>query len=201
MVPTHDSDADEGARMTYPGGNRRIDRVLSEDYLRRVSEVSLDELRAMRDEAEQEETDLSYVRRMLQGRMDIMKAEVNRRAGGEGATSLIDLLPAILADDSHVSTPHGLGRHVTTEPSRADQHRRYVESLIADVDLSNPLGHDDDSLARVLDLFAREEATVSLQRKAVQQVMDACTAEMGRRYRDGGADVDDLLPDEVTESG
>jgi hypothetical protein len=201
MVPTHDSDADEGARMTYPGGNRRIDRVLAEDYLQRISEVSLDELRSMRDEAEQEETDLSYVRRMLQGRMDILRAEVDRRAGGEGATSLIDLLPGILADDVVVSSPHGLGRHVTTEPSRADQHRRYVEALIADADLSNPLGHDDDSLARALAVFAREETVVSTQRKAVQQVMDACTAEMGRRYREGGAVVDDLLPNEVTESG
>jgi hypothetical protein len=30
----------------------------------------------------------------------------------------------------------------------------------------------------------------------VQAVMDACTAEVGRRYRDGDADVSDLLPSE-----
>jgi hypothetical protein len=29
-----------------------------------------------------------------------------------------------------------MGRHTTMEPSRADSHRRYVEALVADVDLS-----------------------------------------------------------------
>jgi hypothetical protein len=182
--------------MTYPGGNRRIDRVLAEGFLDGLQEVSLEELRAMRTEAEQEETDLSYLRRLLQGRMDILRAEVARRAGGEGGASLIDLLPGILADDGGQSAPRGMGRHATTEPSRADLHRRYVEALVADVDLSDPTGHDDASLGRVLDILEREEATVSSNRKAVQVIMDRCTAEITRRYRDGDANVADLLPSE-----
>lgn len=181
--------------MTYPGGNRRIDRVLAEGFLDRVSEVPLEELRELRADAEQEETDLSYLRRLLQGRMDIMRAEVTRRAGGEGASSLIDLLPGILADDDGGS-PHGSGRHATLEPSRADSHRRYVEAMVADVDFSDPSGHDDASLARALETLEHEEAIVSASRRAVQQAMDACTAEITRRYRDGDADVADLLPSE-----
>jgi hypothetical protein len=181
--------------MTYPGGNRRIDRVLAEGFLDRVSEISLDELRAMRADAEQEETDLSYLRRLLQGRMDIMRAEVARRAGGADAPSLMDLLPGILADDDGGS-PHGLGRHAVLEPSRADSHRRYVEALVADVDFSDPSGHDDASLEKALETLAHEESVVSANRRAVQQVMDACTAEVTRRYRDGDADVADLLPSE-----
>jgi hypothetical protein len=184
--------------MTMPGGNRRIDRILAPDFLDRLNEVSLEELRGMRTDAEQEETDLSYLRRLLQGRLDILRAEVARRAGGEDSPSLIDRLPGILADDGVPSAPHGMGRHVTTEPSRADMHRRHVEALVADVDLSNPAGHDDASLARVLEILEREEATVSGNRRAVQSVMDSCTAEIARRYRDGDADVADLLP---TESG
>jgi hypothetical protein len=187
--------ANEGARMTYPGGNRRIDRVLSSDFLDRLGEHDLDELREMRSEAEQEETDLSYLRRLLQGRMDILKAEVARRSGGEGA-SLIDLLPGILADEPREDSPHGSGRHSVSEPSRADMHRRHVEALVADVDLSNPGAHDDDSLTRVLAVLEREEAEVSTNRRAVQDVMDKLTAEMTRRYREGGATVTDLLPSE-----
>jgi hypothetical protein len=182
--------------MTYPGGNRRIDRVLAEDFLDKLREISLDELRAMRDDAEQEETDLSYLRRLLQGRMDIMRAEVARRSGGEGAASLIDLLPGILADEGGQGAPRGMGRHATAEPSRADMHRRYVEALVADVDLSNPAGHDDASLAHVLEVLEREESVVSTSRRAVQHVMDQCTAEITRRYRDGDANVADLLPSE-----
>jgi hypothetical protein len=182
--------------MTYPGGNRRIDRVLAEDFLARLSEVSLDELRTMRTDAEQEETDLSYLRRMLQGRIDIIRAEIDRRAGGQGATSLIDLLPAILADEGGTNPPRGLGRHPGAEPSRADQHRRHVESLIADIELSNTVGRDDESLAHVLEIFEREEAKVSSNRQAVQRVMDECNTELTRRYREGDASVGDLLPSE-----
>jgi hypothetical protein len=184
--------------MTYPGGNRRIDRVLDEGFLDRLKDVPLDELRAMRTDAEQEETDLSYLRRMLQGRIDILQAETDRRASGGVGTSLVDLLPAILADDGGAAPPHGMGRHTTAEPSRADMHRRHVEALIADVELSNPVGRDDDSLAHVREIFERQEAEVSATRRAVQQVMDACNAELGRRYREGDANVVDLLPSETS---
>jgi hypothetical protein len=182
--------------MTYPGGNRRIDRVLAAGFLDRVHEVSIEELRTMRAEAEQEETDLSYLRRLLQGRLDIMRAEVRRREGGADAPSLIDLLPGILADDSSGGAPYGLGRHVTAEPSRADMHRRHVEALVADVDLSNPGGHSDESLSHVIEVLEREESEVSTNRRAVQTVMDACQDEITRRYRDGDANVDALLPSE-----
>jgi hypothetical protein len=181
--------------MTIPGGNRRIDRVLDAGFLDRVGEVPIEELRQMRSDAEQEEVDLSYLRRLLQGRIDIMRAEQSRRAGGE-AKSLIDMLPGILADDGGPSAPRGLGRHATLEPSRADSHRRYVEALVADVDFSDPSSHDDESLARAIEVLEREEGTVSTNRRSVQNVMDACTEEITRRYRDGDANVSDLLPSE-----
>ena len=48
-----------------------------------------------------------------------------------------------------------------------------------------------------LDTLEREEQSVSEKRRAVQVVMDACTAEITRRYREGDADVSDLLPTEA----
>jgi hypothetical protein len=181
-----------------PGGHRRIDRVLAEDYLDGLTSLPLEEVRSLRDEAEQEEVDLSYLRRLLQGRLDILRAERARRAGsGPEGASLVDALPEILADDAHPSAPRGMGRHTAVEPSRADAHRRYVETLVADTDLSNPSAHSDTDLDRVLDVLEREERQVSEKRREVQHVMDACTAEITRRYRDGEADVSDLLPTEA----
>lgn len=178
-------------------GNRRIDRLLSDDYLTGLAELPLDRVRTMRRDAEQEETDLSYLRRLLQGRLDILRAELARREGSPNGADLIDALPHILADDGASSAPHGLGRHIAVEPSRADSHRRQVEALVADVDLSNPGSHDDASLRRVVEVLEREEHAVSDKRRRVQTVMDACTAEIARRYRDGDADVSDLLPSEA----
>jgi hypothetical protein len=175
-----------------PTGHRRIDRVLDEDYLSGLREMAMDDVRTLRREAEQEETDLSYLRRLLQGRIDILRAELGRRSG-ESTASLVESLPQILADDS-TAAPRGLGRHIAVEPSRADAHRRRVEALVADVDLSDPAAHDEAALRDALLRLEREEAEVSAKRRDVQRVMDACADEITRRYRDGDADVADLLP-------
>lgn len=178
-------------------GNRRIDKVLAADFATGLEALPLADIRERRREAEQEEVDLSYLRRVLQGRLDILRAELARRGGEE--TDLIQALPRILADDpgSGPRGLRGLGRHAAAEPSRADAHRRHVESMIADVDLSNPQGHDDAELREILTRLEDEERRVSVQRRAVQSVMDALTAEVTRRYRDGDADPSDLLPSEA----
>ena len=175
-------------------GNRRIDKVLDPEFVEGLGQLSLDDLRERRKEAEQEETDLSYMRRLLQGRLDILRAELARRAGD--GSDLVGSLPQILADEPS-GGPRGLGRHMSAEPSRADAHRRYVEALVADVDLSNPDSHDDASLRRVLETLEAEEQKVSESRRAVQKVMDALTGEVTRRYREGDADPSDLLPTEA----
>jgi len=78
-------------------GNRRIDRVLAEDYLEGLQGLPLAEVRQLRADAEQEEVDLSYLRRMIQGRLDVLRAELNRRDGT--GSDLVEGLAAILADE------------------------------------------------------------------------------------------------------
>jgi hypothetical protein len=173
-------------------GNRRIDRVLAEDYLAGLPSASLEEVRALRAEAEQEEVDLSYIRRMVQGRIDILRAEVEGR-GGSAPGTLVDRLASILADEQRTPA-RGLGRHSTLEPSRAAEHRRYVEQLVHDADLSDVPTRSDEQLTAALETLATEEGKLSGKRREVQAVMDACSAEITRRYREGEADVSALLP-------
>jgi hypothetical protein len=176
------------------GGRRRIDRVLDPGFLAAIGDRSLDELRAMRDDAAQEETDLSYLRRLLHARMDIVRFEEHRRADGTdaGDGSVMDALPRILADNA-LGPAAGRGRHQTVEPSRAESHRRHVEALLADTGLSDVASLTDAELTECTEAYAAEEASVSDHRIRVQQVMDACNDEIGRRYREGSASVDELL--------
>ena len=187
-----------GVEGTKQGG-RRIDRVLAEDYLAGLRGLSLADVRELRGEAEQEEVDLSYLRRMIQGRLDILRAELNRR-DSTGTNSLVEDLSTILADEPR-SAARGLGRHSTVEPSRADSHRRYVEALVADVDLSDTGARSSDELAHAMRTLSEEERKISEKRRAVQGVMDACSAEITRRYRDGEADVDALLSEQPSTEG
>ena len=186
------TDAPEVAGVDpMPGGRRRIDHVLDEGFLVDLGTVALADVRARRHEAEQEEADLSYVRRLLQGRIDIVRAELSRRTGDERG-SLVDQLAGILADGP-VGEPHGMGRHSTVEPSRVADHRRSVEQLVSDVGVSDVVNRTDEELADSLTRLTSYESAVSRNRRRVQEVMDACTAEIARRYQSGEATVDDLL--------
>lgn len=175
------------------GGNRRIDRVLDDAFLERVGERPLAELRRLRDEVDQEETDLSYLRRLLQARLDLVSAEVSRRADGAAApTDMVGFLTAILAEGERAPA-RGSGRHAISEPSRAGASRRSVEQLVSDSLLTDLLTVSDAVLEEACDVLTRGEAVVSRQRAAVHDVLDTVNAEIGRRYRDGEASVDTLL--------
>jgi hypothetical protein len=173
----------------WPRGRRRVDRVLSDDYLEGLESLDLDAVRALRAEAVQEEADASYVRRLLHGRMDIIRAELARRTDG-GPGRVVDELAEILAD---AGPPTGPMRLVPVEPTRVAERRRHIEQRLGDVDLADVTSRTDEELQDALDRFTADEEHVSRSRHAVQRVVDACNAEIARRYRDGEADVADLL--------
>ncbi|WP_433870507.1 RsiG family protein [Saccharopolyspora sp. CA-218241] len=174
-----------------PGGRRRIDRVLSPDYASGIEHRDLGGVRELRDEAAQEETDLSYLRRVLHARIDIVHAEQRRRRDG-GSASVVEQLVQILSDGA-MGPAAGSGRHQTTEPSRAEAHRRHVEALVSDVDLSDVTSLSAAKLDRALAAYTAEEDSVSTRRREVQEVVDRLNAEIARRYREGAASVDALL--------
>ena len=174
-----------------PGGRRRVDHVLAADFLVGLAELPLPELRAKRREAEQEEADLSYLRRMLHGRMSIIEAELRRRDPDSDAGSVVDSLSSILGDEQR--STRGLGRHLTVEPSRVDEHRRGEEQIIADAIISDVSARTDDELRDALVRLQAHETDISEVRRTVQNVMDALSAELTARYRDGSASVDELL--------
>jgi hypothetical protein len=182
-----------------PGGRRRIDQVLAGDFLDGLHDLPVEELRARRTEADQEETDLSYARRLLHGRLDLLRAEQAARTGGEDAPGdgvqtteeLVASLARTLADPPGPS--HGMGKHGLVEPSRVGEHRRAAEAAVADPATSNPAGMSDDELASAVERFDGLQREVGEQRAAVQKAADALSEELGRRYREGLLTVDDVL--------
>ena len=182
---------DGGVIEVRPGGRRRIDRVLDPAFTDGIAERPLADVRLLRDEAAQEETDLSYLRRLLHARIDIVRAEQERRATGD-ATAVVERLATILAANA-LGPAMGSGRYSTLKPSRAEAHRRHVEALVADVDLSDVGSLADDRLSHALATYLAEEESVSARRREVQRVMDQINEEIGGRYRQGRASVDELL--------
>ncbi len=172
-------------------GGQAVDELLAPAFLDGIELRTMTEVRGLRRLAEQSEVDLSYTRRLLQGRLDIVRRELQRRAEHDGR-SLVDLLPEILSEKGR-GPAHGLGRHQTVQPSSPADHEHWVNSLAPGVDLSDVGDLPDDQLETAARALAAGERGLSGRRRGVQQVMDGLAGELGRRYRDGEADVAQLL--------
>jgi hypothetical protein len=186
-----DVEQDGGVIEVRPGGRRRIDRVLGPEYVRDLPELALSTLRERRDEAAQEETDLSYLRRLLHARIDIVLAEQRRREA-DSSDSIVSYLAEILANNA-IGPATGSGRHQPLEPSRAGGYQRRAEALVGDAGLSDVSSLSDERLSEALASYREQEASVSARRREVQTVMDTINAEIAGRYARGTASVDELL--------
>jgi hypothetical protein len=169
--------------MSEQSGNRRIDRIRRPDFVQGLSELSLDDLRERRDECYAEREYLSLLRRLVQGRAEILRAEVERRGSGADAGSLVDELSTILSSEGQ-GPSRGEAVKVGLPEEEMLLARRRIERLVADAEISDPGALDDDRLASAVDLLASEEREVSSARNDVLRVMDELQEELKRRYRE-----------------
>jgi hypothetical protein len=164
--------------------NRRVDRIREPSYVEGLDTLELDQLRARRDECLAEREHLSMLRRLLQGRAEILQAEVGSRGGTGDHASLIESLAKILAPDEHPATSRGEAVRVSLPEEEMLLARRRAERLANDASLSNPGALDDDALTDAIVRLADEEQQVSEARADVIAALDALQDELKRRYRD-----------------
>jgi hypothetical protein len=172
---------------------RRIDQVMDPSFTVDLSDLGTDEIRARRTMLDDLDTEFSYYRRILHGRMDLLDFELSRRAGNETRT-LIEALPDILSDGASGTTTNPLDRELSLKtPEFAGAGRRDVDKALADDFLIRLPRLADDELAEIREGLAASEHEVSVQRRAVYDAYDLITSELTKRYRDGSADADELL--------
>jgi hypothetical protein len=162
---------------------RRGDFILQPSYLDGLADRSIDEVRSMHEQAQEVETEVSYVRRLAQARIDIVEAELERRAQGGTVGDLLAMLPGILTDETPRSDPASsrLPRHLS--PSPAIEWRRGLEQLIADATLLNLPTLPDQELRTRLDQLHELEREVSDRRRRLHEVIDVIEAELTTRLK------------------
>ncbi|MEU7584123.1 hypothetical protein AB0B50_41815 [Streptomyces sp. NPDC041068] len=178
------------------GEQRAAERLLPDVPRHDLAALRLPELREVRRAAQQDEADLSYVRRLLQGRIDILRAEIARRSqphppAPEPEAPLVARLPEILTDAP--ARHRSSARHVTLGTPHGEEYRLLATEMLAEVELSDLAARTDDELHTAMGRLVRYEQQVSRRRQLLQRTTDDCSAEIARRYREGEAQVDDLL--------
>lgn len=172
-----------------------LQRILDPGYLDGIEDRPAEEIRSLRAECQVVETQLSYLRRLVQGRHDIVTGELERRRTGGDPTDvhgLVERLPEILSDRIHAPGP---GRPpVDMEPGDLSGElvdrfealgRRLPPDAIA--------GASEQELTDVADALTELEHEVSQRRRDLFDRIDAFQAEITRRYKSGEVRVEDLL--------
>jgi hypothetical protein len=169
---------------------RRIDRVLAPDYLDGLDTRPLDEVRAKEAECAEIETEVSYVRRLAQARIDIVEAEIDRRAAGGSLGDLSDrdlaaALTEILVDDGPRRPAADTRLPNPLAPSMEISWSRGLERLIADDTLAQLPTLSEDELHTTLEQLRALEREVSEKRGALHEVMERLERDLAQRLSVG----------------
>jgi len=171
-----------------------LDRLLAPGYLDGVDTRTLEEVRTMRAECQEAETAVSFLRRLAQGRLDIVHACLDHAEGGSAdLSSLVERLPAIIGAGH--ARPSGYGRLPSQMSPDLDS-----TDLTAEIDGVLDAEHigtlptmGEADLRAVADRLTEIETRISDQRRALHERIDRLQAEIVSRYKTGEASVDGLL--------
>jgi hypothetical protein len=165
------------------GGKRRIDQVLAEGFTDGLGELDDAEARRRRDLARAELEYLSFLRRLLQGRRDILRDELDRRRSGGEPQSVVERVVSVLSEGSR-GPSRGEAPIVPLPDEELALARRRVERLLSDAHLSDLGSLSDQDLEGAVARIEEEERGVSGTRSQVIQALDLLQAEMKRRLRE-----------------
>jgi hypothetical protein len=164
-------------------GERRIDRILEPAFVEGLESIPLDDLRRRRDECMAEREYLSLLRRLVQGRLEILRADHEARHGDGEGTPVLERLPEILGSDD-AGNSRGEALRIGLPEEELTLARRRVERLVADAGVSDPATMDDAALAGAVEIFTAEERSLSASRHDVIEILDRILDELKRRYKD-----------------
>jgi hypothetical protein len=175
-----------------------LDRLLTDSYLDGIDGASVDVIRAHRAECQEAEVGLSYLRRLAQGRLDIVHTYLDRPpvdpppALGE----LVDDLPQILATHpGQAAQPDSPGHlpQLLVPDTEDPELTVELDAIVGADDVGRLPSLDRHQLGRIADELEQFERRVSDDRRALHLRIDILQAELVGRYKTGSASVEGLL--------
>lgn len=182
--------------MSTPG----TEELTNPEFIQNLANLPIEEVRRRRGLCQDAEEALSLRRRLVQGRLDIVQAELYRRAGGGSAadvSKLVEALPNILVEhgDRHLGPGRltSLGHETTDLGPDFDVFLSELDKIVDGAKLSDLSGESDADVKSIADQLDEKERGISQQRHQLHRHIDAFQEEIVRRYKSGEASVDTLL--------
>lgn len=172
-----------------------LDRILDPHFLDDHETFDVERLRDMRERCRRVETSLSYLRRLAQGRIDIVDAELSRRADGGDPADVDDLvgrLPEAMSE--HSASDHAGPMPRSLAPGRIDGAlAEELAGMEVESRLNEPAEVTDDWLRSTRERLGDYERRVSELRRVLFERIDTLGSDLVRRYRDGDGDIDAII--------
>jgi hypothetical protein len=159
----------------------RSAHVLDPEYVIDLEASSIEALRAKHAECVELETEVSYVRRLTQARIDILEAEVQRRSSGGSLEDLISRLPEILADAGPRGNPASSRLPLQMAPEQDSEWAPELEQF--DGVLANLPTLTDTELQVAIAGLRSLEREVSDQRRELFAVIDRIDLSLAEQLR------------------
>lgn len=167
----------------------RLDSIMLPQYVEALGSRSMGELRDMKQECDEEEAALSYARRLLQGKIDLISAELHARTGERAGAGAADIAHALSG-----SGPGGFrGRFPRIMVPPETRETREVLALLADPVLMNLETVTNDELRSAAERLVEVEGQISELRSGIHSQTGHVESEIARRYASGEVTVDEVL--------
>jgi hypothetical protein len=172
-----------------------LERMLSSDYLDGMKEKSLTEIRAMRTECQEAEQLLSYLRKLIQGRLDIVHTYLEH----PGSDALRDLgalvndLPGILSSGSRRPPGSAHLPQLLSPDTEEGELTAELDGILGADEIATLADLEVDQLNSIAGQLEVIERRVSAERRALHERIDALQADLVDRHKTGRASVDGLL--------
>ncbi len=172
-----------------------LDRILAGAYLDDIQSRSLGDIRSMRTECQEAEVALSYLRRLVQGRLDIVHAYLEHPGSDHAPdlSTLVEELPGILS--SGPGRPPGPGHlpQLLTPDTEESGLTAELDAVLGADQIAGLADLSTDQLRELAEQLEAIESRVSSDRRALHERIDTLQAELVDRHKTGRATVDGLL--------
>jgi len=174
---------------------RGFDEILEADFVAELHTMQAPELRRRRADARELEDELSYKRRLLHGKLDILKHELERRQAEHSTNhqgELLQRLSELLSRGGGGGSRGGRSR-VTPRATSAPRRPSDDDDGAFGVQLTRLKEMSAEEIEGAIETLVAEERRLSDRRRAVHTVIDTLTSALQAGYREGRLSADDLL--------
>jgi len=175
--------------------DQELERLFASDYLEGADGRPLEDVRAMRAECEEAETAVSYLRRVAQGRLDVVHSFLDHRESGQRGE-----LDAVVGDLSSIigsgpARPPGPGRLPSQMSPDMERHdlTGEIDAVLDAHGIGELPAMSEEQLRALATRLEAVEKHISDQRHELHQRIDALKAVIVSRYKSGEVSPDGLL--------